>query len=432
MSAVSLVLEITQVITVRARNGFMKLSDIRKYLLIMTILQGIVQRGSGQVADKIISDLVKSGFENTRCIIEDDRCYVSIENHTFRWDVLAISGALDIIASGLNGSLEINLLILDNAMPQKLICVSRDEWRKFSTGSIDSSGISDRISVTFRTREVYSRLKHAEVFNRGSGKFDLVIYPQFYFENTLLNKLYETQFNLAPAAEFSLWKGNKFMGQVILPIQNSLGYEGDHIRPGFLTISQEFRISDGFHTTITAGNFIGNSYGISACSRLYIFNGLFNVEMTNGIIGSSHFIEHKWIHNGLDSYTGSLSLAWFWSRFNMELKAGAARHLNEDHGIFASCARSFNETVVGLYIEKGEFSNNGGFFFSIPLFFRQRSARKLFRITIPPQYGFTYNAGTEYYYGQTVKTEPNSIFRDRFKWDQSIKNFITKIKNYSQ
>jgi hypothetical protein len=430
MLGICLIVISIQFEAVREKHAFIKLPGITRYLLILAMLQGIFQRISSQTADKIIDDLDQSGFENLRCIITEDTCYVSIENYTYRWDVMAISQALDIIASDLDGAFEINLLLLDNTVPQKLINVSTSDWKDFSSEIMDAERFTDKISIAYRTGGASAKLRGAEVINPGIRKFDLVIYPQLYFENTLLNKFYETQVNIAPALKFSLWKGNRFTGQVIFPIQNNLGYEGDHIRPGILTISQEFRLSDNLFSTISAGNFSNSLYGISASVRLYVFNGRCNLEMTDGLIGSSHFIDREWVHSRLDRFTCSLAISWFWSRFNLELKAGGARYINEDCGIFATCLRHFNETAVGLYVQAGKSGNNGGFFFSIPIPCKRRPDRRFFRISLPPQYGFTYNAGTEYYYGQTLRTEFNSIYEDRFTWDKSLKNMIINLKNY--
>ena len=84
---------------------------------------------------------------------------------------------------------------------------------------------------------------------------------------------------------------------------------------------------------------------------------------------------------------------------------------------------------MGLYAQVLESGTNGGFFFSVPLFFKKRGNRKFLRVTIPSQYGFTYNAGTEYFYGQSLRTKSNSIYQDRFKWNKSIENMIINLKN---
>lgn len=410
----------------------LKHPGIRRYLLLLAMLQGVVNRIPGQTPEKIAADLVRSGFENIRCIIGDQKCYVSLENHTYRWDILAISKALDLIASGLSEPLEINLLLLENDIPRKLVSVGVNDWKNFTLGYTDPADSEGGISVTHRTDSIAKILKKTEVLNRSGNKFDLVIYPQFYFENTLKYKFYETQINIAPALEFSLWKGNRFTGQVIFPIHNRLGYEGDHIRPGIVSISQEIRFSDSFSSTLAAGNFPGNTYGFVSESNLLLFNGQLNLELKCGAIGSSYFLDGEWVHSPVDRIAGSLSASWFWSHFNMELEAGAARYVNEDYGLFARCIRQFNETSVGLYVQIGEFGNNGGFFFSIPLPVKKRPPRRFMRVTIPEQYGFRYNAGTYNYYGQPISTVPNSIYKDRLFWNESIKNMIVNTKNNSK
>lgn len=416
-------------ISIGVTQTLLKHTGLRGYLLMLAMLQGVVHRIPGQTPEKITADLVRSGFENIRCIVGDQKCCVSLENHTYRWDILAISKALDIVASGLDKPLEINLLLLENDVPRKMVSVSVNDWKNFTLGYTDPADSEGRITVTHRTDSVAQILKKIKALNRSRNKFDLVIYPQFYFENTLKYKFYETQINIAPALEFSLWKGNRFTGQVIFPIHNRLGYEGDHIRPGIVSISQEIRLSDNFRSTLAAGNFPGNTYGFASEFNLLLFNGNFNLELTCGAIGSSYFLNGEWVHSPIDRVTGSLSASWFWSHFNMELKAGGARYVNEDFGLFARCIRHFNETSAGLYVQIGEFGNNGGFFFSIPLPFKRRLPRNFFRITLPPQYGFSYNAGTEYYYGRSVNTVPNAIYSDRFAWNESIKNMIINIKN---
>jgi hypothetical protein len=411
-----------------AKHEYFRTGQIQSLILLATILQGFFQRASGQASELIAASLVKAGFENTRCIIADDKCYVSIENHTFRWDIKAIFNALEIISTTADTSLEINLLILDSKIPQILIRVESDDWRNYLLGLIDSNELSGKLILSCCTQEAASKLSGAEVSNPGSGKFDLIIYPQIFFENSRTYKFYETQINLAPALEFSLWKGSKFTGQAVIPLHNDLGYEGDHVRPGIVTISQHVKFSDHLSGSLTAGNFAGGYYGVAEDLSLSLFREQCSIELKSGLVGSSHFIDNEWMHSTLNRFTGSLSLAWFWKRFNMELKAGGARFINEDYGLFATCLRRFNETSVGLYVQKNEYNYNGGIFFSIPFPGQKRSNRKFFRILLPPQYEFVYNAGTEYFYGQTLSTELDPIYSDRFKWAESLKIMLINHK----
>ena len=183
----------------------------------------------------------------------------------------------------------------------------------------------------------------------------------------MTTKFYETQINIAPALQFSLWKGNKFTGQAIIPIYNELGYEGDHIRPGIVTISQYVKFSDHLTGSLVSGNFAGGSYGFEAYLRLTLLRELCSIGLNSSLTGMSHFLDNEWIHSPLNVFAGSLALAWFWPRYNMEFKTGGARYLGEDYGLFASCLRHFNEISVGLYVQLNEYNRNGGFFFFNPI-----------------------------------------------------------------
>ena len=169
----------------QSKHEYFKTGHIQSLILFVTIFHGIIQKASGQEAELIAESLVKAGFENTRCIITDFKCFVSIENHTFRWDVKAVSKALDLIASSLEYSSEINLVILDNALPQILVRVESTDWRSFSLGYMDAKEISGKLILTCCTAEAAQKLSEAALSNRSAGKFDLVIYPQLYFREYL-------------------------------------------------------------------------------------------------------------------------------------------------------------------------------------------------------------------------------------------------------
>ncbi len=101
---------------------------------------------------------------------------------------------------------------------------------------------ANTLDVTYAENRFPKNLSAVSPLNPSVNKIDLIGYPQFALQNTLTSRIYEIQLNLAPAIEVSLWKGMQFTGQVIFPIKNDLGYEGDFIRPGFVTLAQEFRV----------------------------------------------------------------------------------------------------------------------------------------------------------------------------------------------
>jgi len=390
-------------------------------LLFVALLFGNLNQVLGQSIQKIRQELILSGFENLRILQSDGKLSVSIENVSYRWQVHAISQALDIISTNLSEAADLEIFMLDNSIPRIVIRVKADDWKNYRNGSLSSLELSSRLSISSALGDEWNTLKNLDAENRSSGKIDLVLYPQFAFKNTLLRKPYEVQLNVAPALEVSLLKGMKLTGQVILPIINELGYEGGFVRPGYVTISQDFRLADRWLARATAGNFSETRYGFDVSMKHPFANENWAWQGNASFTGSSHFFDYTWTRSPVNTLSWSSSVSYYYPRYNLELKAGAARYYYEDHGLFASCTRYFGETAFGFYAMLGENSTNGGFHVTIPFPAKKRSARKFVRLTIPEHYEMTYNAGTEFYYGQSFRTRPDqnrihdTIFPDYIK-----------------
>jgi len=215
------------------------------------------------------------------------------------------------------------------------------------------------------------------------------------------------QLNLAPALEFSVWKGMNFTGQMIFPIINELGYEGGFVRPGYVTLSQEFRLPRQWFVKATAGNFSDTRYGIDLSLKHHLANERWNIELNAGLTGSSHFFDYKWTKSSMNTITWSAAASYYYPRYGLKFKAGAAQYIYKDRGLFASCTRYFGEKAFGFYALLGEQSTNGGFHLTFPFPDKKRSSRKAFRITIPKYYEMSYDAGTEFLNGQIYKTSPD-------------------------
>ena len=108
--------------------------------------------------------------------------------------------------------------------------------------NILKSKMADEFHISYTIDKNYNLFSADQARNSNINKIDFVVYPQLALQNTSLNQIYETQFNLAPAMEMDLWSGMQFTGQVIFPIINDLGPQGDQIRPGFVNLAQNFRI----------------------------------------------------------------------------------------------------------------------------------------------------------------------------------------------
>jgi len=398
-------------------------------ILFIVLLVGNLNQAFSQTIDKIRQELIKSGFENLRLIKAEGKMTLSMENRSYRWQVLSIVESLDKIADCLPDPVDLEVILLDNGVPKLMILVGSDDWKNFRLGNVPEQEFASRLFVSANIGDSWDRIKNFKGENPSVGKFDFVVYPQFGFKNTLLNKLYEIQLNVAPAIEFSLWKGMNFTGQVIFPIINELGYEGGFIRPGFVIVAQNFRLPHQWLGRTSIGNFSDTRYGIDFSLKHPFQNEKWNFEMNVGLTGSSHFFDYKWTKTNLNTITWSSSVSYFYPRFNLEFKAGAAQYIYNDLGMFASCTRYFGETAFGFYAMLGEHNANGGFHLTIPFVFKKRSNRKTFNVTIPKHFEMNYNAGTEFFYGQSYRTLPeqNHIYDNNYP--EYLKNEIIHLKN---
>ena len=83
-----------------------------------------------------------------------------------------------------------------------------------------------------------------------------------------ITKVYQAMFSLNPALEISCWPGMKLTGQVILPLYvDTEGYAAyspmyKKVRPGFLTLSQRFRLPFNIKGKATVGTFNQDQYGL--------------------------------------------------------------------------------------------------------------------------------------------------------------------------
>jgi hypothetical protein len=383
-----------------------------------------------EAQDRIFSisaKLIAIGFENVRVVQTGDDLSVCIEDNIYRWNVTGIRVALDSITKYANNNAKLSLHILQNDIPQIVVTVPVATWRSYTNGLSSDSEISTVLLVTYSTGNSWNTLKQALPANPSVNKIDLVMYPQFGMQNTLLSQIYEIQLNLAPAIEVSLWKGMLFTGQVIFPIVNQIGYEGDFVRPGFITLSQNFRLPHQWFGRTTIGNFNANRYGADFWFDHPLNNNRWNIGLSTGLTGSSHFYNGQWLTSEISNLTWFTKVRYFYPRFNLQFDLSYGRYLNKDFGFRADCTRHFGETTIGFYAMYTGGEPNGGFHFSVPLPPYKSNRKHTLRLVPPCYFDWEYNAGTEFYYGRYYETRPNENRSEHWNNPINIKSEILKL-----
>lgn len=384
--------------------------------------------GNAQPDNKLAEGLKSMGYENIRTMQSANTYYVAFENNVFRWTPSAIKAALNYISENIADSSEVKIVIVDNAIPQYTVEVNATRWKNFREGKISYSKMEKVLLVNREFTFSWEKLKNQPVLNPSVKKTDWVLFPTFAYENTRLSKIYEFQFNIAPVLEFSLWRGNLFTGQVIFPVHNELGYEGDFIRPGYITLSQNFRPLENWWSTLSVGNFSNSRYGIDFKLTHPFKNENWCFELNTGLTGSSHFYDNRWTHGPLKTFTGNVAVSWYYDQFNLVFKGGITQYIYGDKGLVTSITRFFGETAVGFYAQTNEHNFNAGVSMTIPFPVKRRKHRNFINFAIPEHLDFTYNAGTELFYGQYFRANPMLNQIKSIKFTSLIKENVLKPK----
>ncbi|MCK5824932.1 MAG: YjbH domain-containing protein [Ichthyobacteriaceae bacterium] len=347
---------------------------------------------------EVFAQEIKSNdFENIRVNQHDNTMYISSEDNLFRYNVNGIKSLLKIISdtTSLN---QHKLFIMDRGIPELQVDFNVENKQ------------SNNVSLKYIDDEKWNLIKELKPKNKSFYKTDLVLYPQFILKNKLLSKIYEIQINIAPAMEVSFWKGMMLTGQVILPIYVDDTYEEDYVRPGFLTLSQNFRLPSNWYGNITAGNFSNNRYGVDFTLNKPI-NKNFSFIINTGITGKSFYDSDKWQTGDLNYLTWNVVMQYYYSRFDLQFDLGYHRFLNNDDGVRFDLTRHFGEVTLGFY---GMYSQNeikeelnAGFHVAIPLSKKKIGRRNLVRLRLPKYFDWEYSATTGNSYGKGYEIKPN-------------------------
>ena len=189
-----------------------------------------------------------------------------------------------------------------------------------------------------------------------------------------------------------LWKGAVLTGQVVLPVYTNMTDFRKYIRPGVITLRQEFRLPGGVLGRLTAGNFTGNRMGVDAALRYQPARGRWLVGANVGLTGSSTCYGGEWVVSTWRRVSGSV---WGWynePHYGLQIDLAAVRLVYGDMGARLDCRRHFGEVTVGVYGLFTDGEMNGGFHFALPIPGTKRGKRRAVRFRLPEYFAHEYRA----------------------------------------
>ena len=415
---------------------------LKLFLLLFLIGVNICFVSGQTQQSKLQVVLADMGFENIRMLEHNDSLILAVENNVYRWNIKAIEALLD-SAAVYAPNKQLKLYFLQNDIPALQLEVALAHWQYFRETASGSPGLQESLVIERSIDDTWKNLKGRSPLRSQMNKIDFVLYPQLRITNRLLTQLYEVQFNIAPAMEVVLWKGMQFTGQVIFPIINDVEIEdtkenveygarnflittdeGHYIRPGFITLSQDFRLQNRWSGNVTLGKFNTYRYGLSSSIVHYFKKNKWSITGQLGLTGSSHFIDGTWNAGKMDKLNAAVTVAYFYPQYNLETRLTMATYLNHDKGVRMDCIRRFSETAIGFYAMYSGEKMNGGFKFTIPFPGTKRRRKHNLRCRLPYYFDSDYNAGYAVYYGKEFETRPNENLTENFTNPLFIKNQI--------
>lgn len=357
--------------------------------------------------DKTTEELISLGFENIRWTeTENERIY-TIENNVYKAQGVGIAKAIETIQKyGLPTNKACKVIVTHLEVPELALTyqpVGNDTAQVVNGANWQTS---------YELGESWDEIKKEKAKNSSRFKVDILVYPQLSFKNLIITQIYQVLFTLNPAVEVSLWPGMKFTGQVIVPVYND-GYSiyQDKVHPGFITLSQRFRLPFNIKGKATIGYFNADRYGADLMLFYPFKDERFSVEGRVGSVAVGYWDGFR-LHYDTDfSLTWTLGANFYWPRYNTQFSLKGEQYLMGEKGVKFEMIRHFRYASVGFYAMKGQHANsNGGFRFQVllpPYKYKRFKNKYIPRVNTSYNMGIVYNAGNEQYFYRQYRSEAN-------------------------
>lgn len=366
--------------------------------------------------NKAVEELTNHGFENVRWIEDEKECIYTIENNVYKAQGGGIAQALDIIQKyGLSTEKRCKVIVTHLEVPELSLT--------YHPNQCDTTNVADKRQweTSYEVGDSWSSIKKEKAKNSSRFKVDILVYPQLSFKNLIITQIYQALFTLNPAIEVSLWPGMKFTGQLILPVYNDgYGYLQDKVHPGFITLSQRFRLPFNIKGMATVGYFSADRYGADLQLFYPFKDECFSLEGRIGSVAIGYWNGFNLHYDTEFSMTWSLGTNFYWPRYNTSFSLKGEQYLMGEKGVKFEMIRHFRYASVGFYAQKAKEANsNGGFRIQVllpPYKYKQFKNKYIPRLNTSYNMGIVYNAGNERYYYRQYRSaaDENIMNSNRF------------------
>jgi hypothetical protein len=384
-------------------------------LTILAILPWFTVWGQSG-GESTTEELIRLGFENVRWTENNDERIYTIENNVYKANGVGIAKAIETIQkTGLPIGKRCKVIVTNFNIPEIDLT-----YQPSICDSISDNGLKNW-QTSYELGNSWREVKGEKKKNSSQYKVDIVVYPQLSYKNLIITQIYQALFTLNPAVEVSLWPGSKLTGQVIVPIYNDgYGTFYDKIHPGFITLSQRFRLPFNIKGKATIGYFNADRYGMDLTLFYPFKDERFSLDGRIGATGIGYW-DGFMLHYDKDlCLTWSIGANFYWPKYNTQFSLKGEQYLLQEKGIKFEMIRHFRYASVGFYAMKAQYANsNGGFRFQVllpPYKYKRFKNKYIPRVNTSYNMGIVYNAGNEriYYRQYRSEADENIMNNNRF------------------
>ena len=395
---------------------FDKQAFCRRITLVTLAILSWLSVWGQSYGESTAEELIRLGFENVRCAENDEERIYTIENNVYKANGVGIAKAIETIQkTGLPIGKRCKVIVTNFEIPEIALT-----YHPNCCDSVPDGGIKNW-QTSYDLGDSWKEVKKEKIKNSSRFKVDIVVYPQLSYKNLIITQIYQALFTLNPAIEVSLWPGMKLTGQVIVPIYNDgYGTLHDKVHPGFLTLSQRFRLPYNIKGKATIGYFNADRYGMDLMLFYPFKDERFSLEGRMGMTGIGYWDGFR-LHYDRDlSLTWTIGANFYWPRYNTQFSLKGEQYILQEKGIKFEMIRHFRYASVGFYAMKAEHANsNGGFRFQVllpPYKYKRFKNKYIPRVNTSYNMGIAYNAGNEqlYYRQYRSETDENIMNNNRF------------------
>ncbi|MDH7603981.1 MAG: YjbH domain-containing protein [Melioribacter sp.] len=391
--------------------------------IILFLLLNLITFGKIKPESKIVDLLTQKGFENVYVRIDSSKLFILFENRIYRYNVEALRKVMNIL-SEFNEIKMIELIVMQNKVPLISFEYNNEDYQKYQKGIINSEQLEDRITASYYIDK--ELLKEKFLFkNESDYRFDLVLNPGFRGQFGDYSNPVRAQINFIPEINTTLWKGMNIVTQMLIPIYNEFPGEGDYVRPGIISLNQNFRLPENYFLSSSVGYFTENRYGFDLSIKKIFYNGNLITGVNTGYTGYMSVMNKKIFYSDLYLWTINMNVEYRINKYDLTIGITAGKFLYGDKSIRIDINRQFGEIEIGFFaVRSSNKQSNGGFNFSIPLFPSSYSYPSIIRIRtaesfrweyrvkgeIPAMIGVVYNTGNSFF--RTLKKyNPNFLLK---------------------